>query len=117
MKLKQGKEAGYRDYVEKNGDSYGSGVIRFEERWAKLMEQAIASGEKLEDVADAMSHEADTEGITGFMFGCAVQGLAFFWEHGEALRRWHNLKVQIGDEGERANTDGGVLNPAVLIVG
>jgi hypothetical protein len=40
--------------------------------------------------------------------------LASCWEHGEELRRWHNLKTQIRDEGEKANESGGVLNPALL---
>jgi hypothetical protein len=51
------------------------------------------------------------------MYGCAVQGLAYFWEHGEELRQWHNLDTQIKDEGEQANKSGGVLNPAILTIG
>jgi hypothetical protein len=39
------------------------------------------------------------------------------YELDEELRRWHNLRTQIGDEGEKANEDGGVLNPALLRVG
>ena len=66
------------------------------------------------DVANECSNEADTEGITGFMYGAAVSVLASCWEHGEELRRWHNLKTQIRDEGEKANESGGVLNPALL---
>ena len=50
------------------------------------------------------------------MYGAAVSTLVAVWEHGEALRRWHNLKTQIGNEGERANASGGVLNPALLTV-
>lgn len=74
----------------------------------------MEKGEKLEDVANECSNEADTEGITGFMYGAAVSVLASCWEHGEELRRWHNLKTQIRDEGEKANESGGVLNPALL---
>ena len=33
------------------------------------MQAEIASGKELEDVADVASHEADTEGITGLMYG------------------------------------------------
>ena len=68
----------------------------------------------IRSVAKDTSHEADADGITGFMYGCAVSALAHFWEHGEVLRRWHNLDIQIKDEGERANVSGGVLNPALL---
>ena len=78
------------------------------------MEEGIGDGKKLEDIAQATSHEADTEGITGFMYGCAVSLLSQAWKHGEELRRWHNLDTQIKDEGEKANESGGVLNPALL---
>lgn len=90
------------DWCDKNQDPYGSGVVRFAQRWAVMM------------VAKRTSDEADTEGITRFMYGCAVSMLAHSWVHGEELRRWHNLDTQIGTEGETANESGGVLNPAVI---
>jgi hypothetical protein len=117
MKLKSGMETEYAEYVRNNSQNgYSFAVVTYSERWAGLMEEAIASGKAVSDVAEDASHKANEEGITGFMYGCAVQGLAHFWEHGEELRRWHNLNTQIGDEGERANESGGVLNPAVLII-
>ena len=61
--------------------------------------------------------DADTDGITGFMYGMATSILARSRVHGEALRRWHNLKTQIGTEGEQANESGTTLNPALLSVG
>ena len=99
-----------------NQDPYGLAVYQYAERWANLMEERIAAGASLSDVADTASHDADTEGITGFMYGCAVGILAKVWKHGEELRQWHNLKTQIGNEGESANKSGGVLNPALLNV-
>jgi hypothetical protein len=117
MKLKTGTEKEYEDYKNKNTDPYGGRVVSYGEDWANLMEQRMAKGEKIADMADQTSHESDTDGITGFMYGCAVQALSHFWEHGEALRLWHNLKTQIGNEGERANEYGGVLNPAILNIG
>ncbi len=99
-----------------NTDEYGSGVIRYAARWAALMEQKIKAGAALEDIAESASHQADTEGISGWMYGRAVAVLAKVWEHGERLRRWHNLDTQISGEGEAANADGGVLNPALLRV-
>jgi hypothetical protein len=47
----------------------------------------------------------------------AVLILSLCWKYGEKLRRWHNLDTQIGNEGEKANKSGGVLNPAMLSVG
>jgi hypothetical protein len=118
MKIAQGKQEVYEDWKSKNeADPYGAGILRYAHYWASLMEAEIAAGNKLEDIADSTSHTADTEGITGFMYGCAVSFLSHCWEHGEALRRWHNKEVQIGDEGERANETGTVLNPAIMVIG
>jgi len=97
-----------------NSDPYGSCAVRYAERWADLMEAKLAEGAKLEDIANATSHEADTEGITGFMYGCAVSILSKLWVHGEQLRRWHNKSTQLGTEGDVANEKGTVLNPALL---
>jgi len=104
-------------WVANNQDPYGSAIIRYAEAWANLMEAHMADGEALADCAEATSHAANTEGISGFMYGAAVATLSSSWEHGEELRRWHNLDTQIGDEGEKANESGGVLNPAVLGLG
>lgn len=99
------------------GDGYGLACFSFAERWADLMEAAIAEGKLLQDVAKQTSHTADTEGITGFMYGMAVSILAKTWVHGEELRRWHNLDWGRHGEGERANAEGTVLNPAIVIIG
>jgi hypothetical protein len=109
-------EAIWQEFKDKNQDAYGGGIVTYAERWAKLMQVEMSNGNKLEDVAEATSHEADIEGITGFMYGCAVLILARCWKHGDQLRRWHNLSTQIGNEGEKANESGGVLNPAMLSI-
>lgn len=118
MKLKPGTEQEYEQYRQRNSnDPYSARVVSYGEDWANLMEARLSIGESIEACAQATSRTADTDGITGFMYGCAVSALAHFWEHGEALRRWHNLDTQIGNEGERANESGGVLNPAILNIG
>ena len=108
---------GWKKTCDNNKDPYGGAVITYAERWARLMEARMNRGEKLADIADQCSHLADNEGITGFMYGCAVSILSKVWAHGEALRLWHNLKYQLRDEGEKANETGGVLNPALLNLG
>lgn len=110
-------ETAWKKFKEINQDFYGAGVVNYAERWARLMQLEICNGKSLEDVAEATSREADYDGITGYMYGCAVSALAHCWKYGEQLRRWHNLKTQLGDEGEQANESGGVLNPALLCVG
>ncbi len=117
MKIKSGTEEQYAEYKVKNSDPYGGAVVQYAERWADQMESKLAEGSAVPAIAKETSHSADTEGITGFMYGCAVQSLSNFWEHGEELRRWHNLDTQIGTEGEAANESGGTLNPAILNIG
>lgn len=115
MKIKTGTETEYDHYKTINtADPYSARVVSYGEDWANLMESRMAEGEAIEDIAEATSSEADTDGITGFMYGAAVSALSKFWEHGDELRRWHNLKTQIGNEGEKANAEGGTLNPALL---
>lgn len=108
---------GWQRACDANKDGYGGAVMSYAERWARLMEVRMAKGERLAAIASECSYLADSEGITGFMYGAAVSTLARVWIHGEALRLWHNLKTQIGDEGKRANESGGVLNPAMLSIG
>lgn len=107
-------EKAWNEFVVRNTDPYGAACVRYAEVWANEMEALMASGQKLEECAKQASDDADTEGITGFMYGCAVSMLAICWIHGEALRHWHNLDSQIGSEGVKANENGGVLNPALL---
>jgi hypothetical protein len=116
MKIVEGKQKDYEAQKALNsGDPYGSRIFSYAEGWAKLLENEFAVGKKLEDVAEQTSRVADTDGITGFMYGTAVSILGSFWVHGDQLRRWSNLKIQIGNEGEKANAAGQTLNPALLI--
>ncbi len=114
MELKDAK--GWAKAKAANTDPYGGRVMSYAEDWANFMEREISNGKTIAECAQATSREADTDGITGFMYGAAVSMLAHVWAHGEELRRWHNLDTQIGTEGERANESGGVLNPALLSI-
>lgn len=108
MQIKSGLEQEFKTAKEKNSDPYGACGYRYLQKWAELMEEKIVAGNKLKEIADKASHEADTEGITGFMYGCAVSTLAHFWVHGEELKKWHNKEHDY--EGE------GVVNPAILSI-
>lgn len=109
MKIKAGREKDFETFVEVNSkDGYSFGVVKYMKRWAELMEKEIENGSKVVDIADRTSHIADTEGITGFMYGCAVSALSQFWEYGEELRRWHNKEYNY--EGD------GVVNPAIITI-
>lgn len=101
----------YNDWVGKNKDSYGRAVILFAERWVTAMEEKISEKTTTEDfakIAKEESYKADTDGITGFMYGGAVSFLVQTWKYGEHLRKWHNGEYNY--EGE------GVVNPAVLVI-
>lgn len=98
-------------------DGYSFECCRYAAAWAATMEREMAKGATVPDIAEKCASEADTSGITGFMYGAAVAMLAKFWVHGDKLRRWHNKETQVGDEGDKANESGGVLNPALLNIG
>ena len=114
MKLKDAE--GWAKAKAVNTDPYGACILSYAEDWANFMEREMAEGKTIKEMAEDTSREADTDGITGFMYGAAVSMLAQVWAHGDELRRWHNLATQIGNEGERANESGGTLNPALLNV-
>lgn len=110
MKIKEGKEKEYNQFVEVNShDAYSRGVVDFMHRWADLMEEMIASGKRIPEIADKTSNDADIDGITGFMYGCAVNALSQLWEYGEELRKWHNKEYKYDGDG--------CVNPAVFSVG
>jgi hypothetical protein len=124
MKLIEGNEDEYSKWRKKNSDPYNRRCFTYAEQWADLLEARIpiaATPEQarsvIEAFADHDSDVADTDGITGFIYGVAVSILSSVWIHGEHLRQWHNLKTQLRDEGEKANLSGGVLNPAMLKIG
>lgn len=110
-------ERDWNDVKENNKeDPWSSAILTYAERWARFMQFEMDNGSKLEDVAESTSQEADLEGISGYMYGRAVSVLVHYWRYGEQLRIWHNLSMQVGNEGERANANGTVLNPALLSV-
>lgn len=110
MKIKPGMEEAYQKGLDNNQDFYGLDVYKFAERWAELMEKDIEKSDNpikaITENAKKRSHEADTDGITGFMYGCAVNILSKCWEYGEILRKWHNKEYKYDGDG--------VVNPAIL---
>lgn len=109
MKIKKGKELEYATFFNTNsGFAYGYGVVKYMLRWTDMMEDLIDKGFTVAQAAEQTEYKADTEGISGFMFGCAVNALNNLWQYGDELRIWHN---------SRYNYDGdGTVNPALLTV-
>ena len=84
------KEA-YQEFRTKVcGDFYSAGILRYAERWAAMMEDRIEAGATVAEAAEATHHLADTENISGFMYGQAVNLLSGYWEHGDELRQWQD---------------------------
>lgn len=112
---------GWEKFRDSCGDdwSFSSKVFIYSERWARLMQFEMARGIDLEYVAETTSQDANfDEAVDKFMRSCAVSILSKYWKYGEQLRRWHNIEVQVDDEGEKANRCAGVvLNPAICPVG
>lgn len=117
MKIKPGLEDMWKSAISIGPDSpedvpgtkgYAQAIVDFTIRWADLMESAIEKGTPLEKCAEKLSHDADTDGITGNMYGMAVHLLSTYWVHGDTLRVWHNAKYNVGAE------EKGTVNPAVF---
>lgn len=95
MKIKEGHEQEYAAFREINTkDDYSAGVIHYLERWAGMMEREVENGATVAEAAEHTRHTADTEGITGYMYGCAVQVLCQHWEHGEQLDAWRTEQYE-----------------------
>ena len=113
MKILEGREQDYKAWLDNSIDSCGLGCFTYAERWAEMLENLIENSTEtpmkvIVDNANRLSHEADVEGITGFMYGMAVSILSQCWKYGEELRKWHNKEYNY--EGD------GVVNPAVLTI-
>jgi hypothetical protein len=104
-------------WVAANTDAYGGACINVAREAMRLLDERpepITDTHKL--ICDA-DDAAKTGGITGFMAGCVAQMIAKCHSRGEEFRRAWNGENQLGDEGDRANDKGTILNPAVLCVG
>lgn len=98
----------WESWKAKNTDPYGQGIFEYAESWAKLMQKEISEGKTLTDIAEHTSFQLGFMGITGFMYGAAVNILSNCWIHGETLRVWHNAKYKHHGDG--------VVNPAILTI-
>ncbi|MBQ8044515.1 MAG: hypothetical protein IJ272_10320 [Clostridia bacterium] len=101
----------WENWVQINSnDPYSFGVVTYAKYWAKYMQHLMRKHNKsVKDIAEQTSHVCDIEGITGFMYGCAVSILAEVWKYGDDLKSWHNKEW--GCE----NCDG-VVNPAIITI-
>lgn len=113
MKIKDGLQNEFDELIEMNSsDPYDKGIADYLVQWAELMETAIESGEKIENVWNTLSYKTDIHGIAGFMRSIAVRTLARFWVYGDALRILHNAEEGINEE----TAQGGTVNTASIAI-
>lgn len=99
MKLKAGLENDYAELRANNTkDFYSAGIINYAERWCNMMEERIEKGESVAQAAEETQYAADTDLISGCMFGYSLNVLCQFWEHGAELREWYDSKYDIVEE-------------------
>ena len=111
ISINAGMEEEYKKYVENNSsDGYGRAVIDYSEAWAKLMQIEISKGKKVKECAEETQKGLSYLGITGFQYGCVVNGLSHFWQYGEDLRKWHNKEYGVSED------KNGVVNPAIFTI-
>lgn len=113
MKIIKGKEKEYKDWFDKNSDPYGRRCFTYAEDWAEMLEKLIENSNEdplkvIITYAEETGHKADYDGITGFMYGMAVNILSQCWEYGEYLRKWYNKEYDYDGDG--------IVNPAILTI-
>lgn len=109
----------YDEYKAKNAprgssfDNYVAEILAYTERWAELMQKQVPEDKPLtREIMDSTSHEADTSGITGYMYGAAARAISTHWIRGDEFRALYNS--QYGDQGEEATKQKATINPAIV---
>lgn len=103
-------------WVASNTDGYGGACVAVARNAMRLLDEGFELKEP-NDTHKLICQADDQGGITGFMAGAAASMISQCHSRGDEFRRLWNRNNQIGDEGERANDSGGVLNPALLNIG
>lgn len=107
MKIKQGLEEAYANYVKINRDEYSKCVIDCGDIFGNLVDE----GKDFNEAERIMLDDKRSDGITGFMMGAMMSGLVRFHPDGERIKAWWNDKEKNGTPDEN-----GVNNPAILTI-
>ncbi|OGF59500.1 hypothetical protein A3I28_00310 [Candidatus Giovannonibacteria bacterium RIFCSPLOWO2_02_FULL_43_37] len=79
---------GWKVLMQKNSDGGWPMINSYVSRWANLMEQRMALGERLENIAEITSQEADDDKVLNMIYTQAVYILSRVWKYKEEFRRW-----------------------------
>lgn len=107
MKIKQGLESEYKDYIEKNSDPYSKAVVTCGETFGNFVD----AGKTFDEAERGMLDTEDGSELTGAMMGFLMSSACHFHERGDEIKTWWN-KRSGGEPDER-----GVNNPAIITIG
>lgn len=101
-------------------DPCASKVIEQAERWAFIMNAQLGNGnkKKFSQIAEESLHIASklsSYELSPFQYGCVITLLHKYWQYGEPLRRWHNIRVGGEEVGKKANDEGWIINPGLSL--
>ena len=109
------KTDNWEKWVANNKDPYGKACVDVAREAMRLLDEREGDIDPHKLICEA-DDAAKSGGITGFMAGCVASMISQCHSRGDEFRRAWNTHNQIGDEGDRANESGGVINPALLTV-
>jgi len=101
------------EWVNNNQDPFGGACVMVARRAMEILDEDPNEIDTYAIICRA-DKETGAGGITGFMAGAVAAMVSQCHSRGEEFRRIWNKENQIGNEGEKANESGGVLNPAIL---
>lgn len=88
--IADGCEEVLQSWFDRNQDDYGRRCITYAQDWAKLIQIKIREGVPLtKELVNELSHQADTDGITDFMYIISKNVLRTTWKH------WNRIKKLI----------------------
>ena len=106
-------ETGWQSWVDNNSDPYGKACVGVARQVMAILDAEPDDFDPHDTICRA-DREINAGGITGFMAGAVAAMVSHCHSRGEEFRRKWNQDVQIGTEGDEANENGGILNPALL---
>lgn len=95
-------KAKWDSFAQVNNHGAALEIIDFAESWANLMEAELVKGRAVAEIADdTINHAKHYEYIAGSQYFYGVWLLYACWEHGEAIKDWHNAKhgIEAGRNG------------------
>ena len=93
MQIKDYMKDDWDKVIEINSkDGYSNATVAYAIKWANLMEKEMEKWNELtKEIVSRTSHDADEEGVTGFMANCAFGLIKQFWLYREKLEGLNSI--------------------------